>query len=141
MARAAQQLDLEAEVATLEGLDLEDLRKVWADRFGPPPKLRSVELLRLMLGWRIQARQLGGLDSELRRVIAKKGSPLPEGHHLGTGAILRRTWQGRQIDVEIGKDGFHYDGRCWKSLSAIAFEVTGTRWNGPRFFGLRTTGP
>lgn len=64
MARAAQKLDMEAEVATLEGLDLEELRKVWADRFGPPPKLRSVDLLRLMLGRRIQATQLGGLDSE-----------------------------------------------------------------------------
>jgi|GEM_PF-3115016 len=64
MARAAQKLDMEAEVATLEGLDLEGLKKVWADRFGPSPKLRSVDLLRLMLGRRIQATQLGGLDSE-----------------------------------------------------------------------------
>ena len=62
---------------------------------------------------------------------------MPEGQQLGTGAILRRDWQGKRIEVVIQPDGFHWNGQLWPSLSAVARAVTGTRWNGPRFFGLR----
>ncbi|WP_104020287.1 DUF2924 domain-containing protein [Roseovarius nitratireducens] len=56
---------------------------------------------------------------------------------LGTGAILRRDWHGQRIEVVIEPDGFRWDGTLWPSLSAIARAATDTRWNGPRFFGLR----
>jgi len=129
--------EIEADVAALEGLDLDALRAVWAERFGPPPKLRSGELLRLMLAWRLQADGLGGLDRDTRRKLAGRGPVIPEGQQLGLGAILRRYWQGRRIEVVVERDGFRWDGTLYPSLSAVARAATGTRWNGPRFFGLR----
>lgn len=129
--------ELDAEIRSLETLGLRDLRHLWATRFGPPPKLRSEELLRLMLAWRLQAEALGGLTPETRRGLSRRGAIAPEGRALGDGAILRRDWQGRQIEVVVRADGFHWEGKAYPSLSAIARAATGTRWNGPRFFGLR----
>ena len=128
---------VEDEVRALECLDLSSLRAAWAARFGPPPKLRSVQLLRMMLGWRLQAQALGGLTPDTRRKLARRGPVEVEGRAYGLGAILRRNWQGRQIEVVVEADGFRFDGRLFVSLSAVARAATGTRWNGPRFFGLR----
>lgn len=133
--------DPEAEIKSLETLGLSDLRRLWTARFGPPPKLRSEELLRLMLAWRLQAEALGGLTPETRRGLSRRGAITPEGRALGDGAILRRDWQGRQIEVVVRADGFLWDGKTYPSLSAIARAATGTRWNGPRFFGLREDAP
>jgi Protein of unknown function (DUF2924) len=124
-------------VSNLEALDLDGLRVVWSNRFGPPPKLRSVELLRLILAWRLQAKTHGGLDAATRRQLERRGSVMREGRQLGLGAVLRRSWEGRLIEVIVEADGFRFDGHLHASLSAIAQAVTGTRWNGPRFFGLR----
>lgn len=128
---------LEDEVRALDSLDLDGLRAAWAARFETPPKLRSVQLLRLMLGWRLQAEVLGGLTPDTRRKLARRGPVEVEGRAHGLGAILRRSWQGRQIEVVVEPDGFRFDGRLFASLSAAARAATGTRWNGPRFFGLR----
>jgi hypothetical protein len=127
------------DVQSLERCDLDGLRKIWTVHFGPPPKLRSVELLRLMLAWRIQAKACGGLDHATRRALERQKPAQAEGRNLGLGAILRRTWQGREIEVVVEADGFRFDGQLYPSLSAIAEAATGTRWNGPRFFGLRKT--
>ncbi len=132
---------IEADIIALEELDLAALRNAWAARFGTPPKLRSVDLLRLMLAWRLQADALGGLDSKTRRILTRRGPVVPEGAALGDGAILRRDWQGRRIEVVVGADGFRWQDKTYPSLSAIARAATGTRWNGPRFFGLREGGP
>lgn len=128
---------IESDVRQLATLNLQELRDVWIKRFGSTPKLRSIELLRLMLAWRIQAKALGGLDANTKHKLALKGKTAPEGHALGHGAILRRTWQGRTIEVIVETQGFRFEGKTYCSLSAIAEAVTGTRWNGPRFFGLR----
>ena len=132
--------DLAGALADLEAADLARLREIWRARWGPPPPLRSVGLLRLMLAWRIQAEAFGGLDRKTRRALAARGTILPDGRDLGDGTILRRRWQGRTVEVVVGRDGFRWDGRDWQSLSAIAREITGTRQNGPRFFGLREHG-
>jgi len=128
---------IEDEVGVLEDLDLTGLREVWQSHFGPPPKLRSPELLRLMLAWRMQAAVFGGLDRDTRRRLAGKAAPEVEGRHLGLGAVLRRSWQGRRIEVVVEAEGFRWEGDLYPSLSAVARAATGTRWNGPRFFGLR----
>ena len=125
------------DVQALETMDLEGLRAVWRARFGPPPRLRSVPFLRLALAWRIQAAAYGGLDAETRRRLKGRGPVQVEGLSLGVGARLRREWQGRIIEVEVEERGFRFDGKKYRSLSAIATEVAGSRWNGPRFFGLR----
>ncbi|MFN0263234.1 DUF2924 domain-containing protein [Tepidamorphus sp. 3E244] len=121
----------------LDTLDLEGLRALWQARFGRPPKLRSVELLRLMLAWRLQAPVYGGLDRETVRMLKRTGPVMAEGMELGTGARLRRQWQGREVEVIVEDGGFRWDGKLYPSLSAAAAAITGTRWNGPRFFGLR----
>ena len=126
-----------ADVAALGPLDLEGLREVWRRRYGVPPALRSVELLRLCLAWRIQAQAGGGLSSEVRRQLQRRGAVQAEGLSLGIGAVLSRHWQGQRVEVEVVERGFRWNGTVYRSLSAAASAIAGTRWNGPRFFGLR----
>ncbi len=94
-----------------------------------------------MLAWRLQAEALGGILPETRRLLTRRGTIAPEGRALGDGAILRRDWQGRRIEVVVAADGFRWEDKTYPSLSAIARAATGTRWNGPRFFGLRESTP
>ena len=128
---------MEAEVEALTRLDLDGLRAFWRQRYGRPPALRSVELLRLMLAWRLQSAVLGGIDPALRRQLNRTGRARAEGLDLGVGTRIRREWQGRIVEVEVTDAGFSCDGRIHASLSAAATAIAGTRWNGPRFFGLR----
>jgi hypothetical protein len=130
--------DLEGEVAALEQLDLHALRNKWRERFGAPPKFRSTEMLRLLLAWRIQALALGGLDRDTREALARTGPVVAEGQDLGIGATFRRMWNGEEQVVTVIDKGFDWNGRTFKSLSAVASAIAGTRWNGPRFFGLRS---
>lgn len=133
--------DVDAEVEALTGLDLDGLRAVWRSRFGPPPRLRSVELLRLLLAWRLQATVHGGLDADLRRQLRNRGPIRAEGMNLGVGTRLRREWQGRTVEVVVAEDGFQWNGNTYRSLSAAATAIAGSRWNGPRFFGMRQPAP
>lgn len=132
---------VEREVDALAALDLDGLREEWRTRFGPPPPLRSVSLLRLTLAWRIQALAYGGLESEARRQLKRTGAVEPEGLALGVGARLRREWKGELVEVEVEQKGFRWNGALYPSLSAAATAIAGTRWNGPRFFGLRSARP
>ena len=128
--------ELERAVLALEALDLEGLRAAWRQRWGTPPRLRSVQILRHLIAWRMQAEALGGLDAETKRLL--RATSLPRrGSVLQPGQRLVREWRGRRYDIEIVENGFTHAGRTFKSLSQVAFVITGTRWNGPRFFGLR----
>lgn len=126
-------------VEEIEHLDLEGLRKFWGKRYGAPPPLRSVPILRQMLAWRVQAQALGGLDQTTRRTLTRSGPVQAEGRHLGVGARLNRHWKGREVTVVVEEQGFRWEGEVYASLSAAASAIAGTRWNGPRFFGLRDT--
>ncbi len=90
-----------------------------------------------MLAWRIQAAALGGLDPETRKALSRKGPVEAEGKQLGIGATLRREWQGADVVVTVTEDGFRWNDRTFRSLSAAATAIAGSKWNGPRFFGLR----
>ena len=138
MPRASAKPLAEAEIESLAGLDLAALRSTWESRFGPAPKLRSPELLRHLLAWRLQVEAFGDLDRETKRRLASRGPVEAEGRQFGIGAILRRDWQGQRIEVVVETEGFRCQGQTYPSLSAVARAATGTRWNGPRFFGLRT---
>jgi len=129
--------DVEASLALLETLELEQLRTFWRRRYGAPPPLRSAPILRMMLAWRLQAEAHGGIDPETRRALARTGAVEPEGRRLGIGAILSRNWKGREVEVVVEADGFRWQGQLFPSLSAAATAIAGSRWNGPRFFGLR----
>lgn len=129
--------DLVGVIEGLGHLDLEGLRQAWRRWYGVPPTLLSVELLRLMLAWRLQAEVLGGLGHETRRRLARTGRCEAEGLDLGVGAALRREWNGRKVEVVVLADGFRWEGQTYPSLSAAASAIAGSPWNGPRFFGLR----
>lgn len=110
---------------------------MWTAHFGTAPTLRSPELLALMLAYRLQAAVEGGIAVETRRTLrrpsAAKGlSPLTP------GTLLSREWKGVRQEVTVGPDGrLHWQGGEYRSLSEVARAITGVRWNGPRFFGLR----
>ncbi len=129
--------DLSHDPLALDGLDLEALRAAWRSRYGKPPKLRSPELLALMLGYRMQAEQEGGVEVEMRRALRRTSTrpPLPS---LTPGTRLMRDWQGRTHEVVVTPERrFLHEGETYRSLSEVARQITGSRWNGPRFFGLR----
>ena len=128
--------NLPAELAALADADLHDLRRIWAARWGAAPGLRSPGLLRLMIAWRMQAEAVGGLDAISRRALRRTGPVRAQGLELGPGTVLRRDWAGACHEVLIGEDGFYWQGERFASLSRVARAITGTRWNGPRFFGL-----
>ena len=125
-------------VETLDSLELDALRGIWQTYYGSsPPPLRSPELFRLMLAWRIQASIEGGLGPLTRKQLTRAPVPKAEGLSLGIGTKLGRIWKGQMVEVEVTETGFRHDGEIYNSLSAAATAIAGTRWNGPRFFGLR----
>lgn len=127
------------QVRALQFLDLEGLRAEWRRRYGPVPRLRSSDLLARLLAWRIQADTFGGLDPECRALLLRRGAPAA-GPALTPGVRLEREWRGRRQTVEVTEDGFRWEGRRYRSLSQVAQAITGVKWNGPRFFGLRREG-
>lgn len=114
---------------------LEEVRSEWRDRFGAPPALRSAELLDLMLAWRVQAAEEGGLTGPTRAALTTVKPMAAEELEAGTRII--REWKGIRHQVDALEAGYLYDGRTFASLSMIAREITGCRRNGPKFFGLR----
>ncbi len=129
--------DIETQVSALADMELEALRKEWKRRYGTPPSLRSEPVMRHLLAWRIQRAVYGGLDDATKRLIARTGPVEPEGKQLGIGAVLSRNWKGRQVLVTVETNGFRWEDQLYPSLSAAATAIAGSRWNGPRFFGLR----
>ena len=100
-----------------------------------------------VLAYRLQADRLGDLDAECKRLLDGAGPPEDAGRraldrkrltaNVRPGTMLSREWNGRMQRVAVLADGFAWNGKTYPSLSKIAFAITGTRWNGPRFFGLR----
>ena len=125
-----------ADVRALEGLSLEGLREQWRRRYGVPPKLRSTDLLARLLAWRLQSEALGGLDGETRALLFRKSLPVAAST-LAAGMRLEREWRGSKETVEVVDGGFRWNGRSFRSLSQVAQAITGVKWNGPRFFGMR----
>jgi hypothetical protein len=136
-APVAPQISIATVLLEIANADLPALRAIWDARWGTPPPLRSVDLLRLAIAWRLQAEVFGGLDRIQRRQIKRTGRLQPEGQELGLGAKLRREWQGCIVEVIVTPEGFRWEDRTYSSLSAAATAIAGSRWNGPRFFGLR----
>ena len=137
---------LEAHLAEIEALPVEELRAAWGATFGSsPPARASRRLLLLSLGHRIQAEALGGLPTRaqrrLERVAAGGLRPKRPAITVKPGAALIRDWRGETYRVEILADGvFEWQGQRWRSLSKIAREITGSSRNDPAFFGLREGG-
>lgn len=139
---------LDVEIARLRDLDVGALRICWRTVFRrEPPAHLSRHLLFRVLAYRLQADQLGDLDAESQRLLDRSVSPEDAGQRavdLGRrsadvrpGTVLGREWNGRMQRVAVMADGFAWNGKTYPSLSKVAFAITGTRWNGPKFFGLR----
>ena len=136
---------IEAELIKLTLLPISDLRKIWKERLdGEPPAVRSREVMVRLLGWRLQAEALGGLDVASERKLREIGDALERTgtyrpklrRDLSPGIVITREWKGVVHKVSVTDQGFEYEGRHFKSLSDVARTITGTRWSGPRFFGL-----
>jgi len=133
--------DLEAELAALPKLSRQQLKDRWRDLYRvAPPAAFTPDLLARGIAWRLQEQALGGLPDEVRRLLgANEGDekkPRKRSATLKQGNRLVRRWRGRTYVVETGADGFSYEGGHYRSLSEIARLITGTRWSGPKFFGL-----
>jgi hypothetical protein len=137
-------------VASLEGLDLDGLRRQWRGHLGgEAPAHLSRWLLMKVLAYRLQSDAFGDLDKSIRRILrsekedgveARFDRRVPqtrEGFGLKAGALLVREWNGKLERVMILEEGFAWNGQTFGSLSQIAKAMTGTNWNGHRFFGLR----
>ncbi len=114
-----------------------------------PPKRLSRDLLELGVAWKQQEQVLGGPGTSVNRQIAELARTMETKADLSKsraislkpGARLLRSWGGETHEVLVIEEGFVWIGRTWRSLSAIAREMTGTRWSGPRFFGLASAKP
>ena len=129
-------------VAELEALDRVALIKAWSDVLRTPvPKGLSKSMIRRFLAVEIQTRRFGGLSKKLKAALRqpKPDAPRPTSPALKPGGRLLREWNGITHVVEIGEDGFVWRDTRYRSLSAIAREITGAHWSGPRFFGLTRT--
>jgi hypothetical protein len=137
--RAGKEEDVAREVARLFDLDRPACLALWRARNGEEvPKHLSLLLMQRILAYDLQVDAFGGLPNKTRRTLRaeKSGAASGRGGRIAPGARLVREWNGRTYEVEVLVDGFAWKGRRFRSLSAIAREITGTRWSGPRFFGV-----
>jgi hypothetical protein len=142
---------IEDEIAHLRGLDLKGLRARWQSVFqGSAPAHLPRHLLFASLAYRIQVDRLGDLDYQTRQFLdqteATESGPAISARLAGfdrqrteltAGTVLVREWDRKEHRVMVMASGFAWNGQTYDSLSKVAFAITGTKWNGPRFFGLR----
>jgi Protein of unknown function (DUF2924) len=130
---------LEAELDRIAALGLDELRALWLKMTGQgAPRALSRDLLARMIAHRIQEQRLGKLSREIRQRLdgLARGGGEPV-RHLKVGTVMVREHQGATHEVIVVPGGFSWKDKTYPSLSAIALAITGTSWNGPRFFGLR----
>ncbi|WP_114227167.1 MULTISPECIES: DUF2924 domain-containing protein [Sphingomonas] len=126
--------DIEQQLAALIALPAAALPAEWQMVYKTPAPRLPPDLLRRGIAYRLQERAYGKLPARIAREIAAAGRrKRPE---VSPGTRLVREWNGRTIDVIATEEGMLWEGRTYSSLSAIAREVTGTPWSGPRFFGI-----
>jgi hypothetical protein len=139
---------VEAELDRLPDTPIVELRRRYRELFRTePPKAFGPDLLRRSIAHRMQEKAYGGLSAPIQRLLdqlmkaamAKPNGRLEMPRRIKPGSELVRTRKGKTYRVTVMANGFAYDGRTFAGLSEIASAITGTRWNGPRFFGLRST--
>ena len=141
--RSSDREAIEAEIDRVRSLGLDELRTLWRTtlRSSPPPALTK-DLMARMIAWHIQEQALGGLDAATRTLLQGLArAQKPEGRRrLKAGTVLVREYQGERHTVTVIPGGFVWREATYASLSNVARAITGTAWNGPRFFGLRGPG-
>lgn len=135
--------DLTERLHALPGMEVSALRAEWKRLYrSQPPARISRQLLELGVAWKLQEAELGGLSRAMARQlggsadISAAASEPRSSITVKLGSRLVRAWRGETHDVLVVEGGYEWRGQRWTSLSKIAREITGTRWSGPRFFGL-----
>jgi Protein of unknown function (DUF2924) len=137
---------LSAEIALLESLDLDQLRRRWKILYQTEAPTRfSRDLLMRAVAYRMQERVLGGLKPATRRLLervaraanARQPIRVTPMRQLAPGALLIREWGGTKHQVTVLESGVMFRGKWYRSLSEVARVITGNRWSGPLFFGLK----
>lgn len=142
-----QAKQLSEKIAILPGMDKGDLIEIWNKVFPapPPPTLRK-QLIVPILAYRLQEKAYGGLSNTARKRLREIADSLARAKvfpidkrspEVQTGSKFIRSWGGEMHEVFATDGGYQYRGQSFKSLSSIARQITGTRWSGPAFFGLR----
>jgi hypothetical protein len=136
-----------ARLAALKAMSVKDLKARWQELFDAPAPNNSRNFLEGRLAYRIQELTYGGPDKQTRRLLdlladevegtLTRKAQIADPRNPVVGTKLIREWDGTAHTVTVLKDGFDWGGQRYKSLSAVARAITGTRWNGYRFFGLR----
>ncbi len=131
---------IEAEVDQVRFLGIDALRRRWRMMFGavPPPGLTK-DIIARMIAYRIQEEAFGALDPKTAKLLdrmARGEKPSELNRRLKPGTVLIREYNGERHTVTVVPDGFVWQGSTYTSLSIIAKTITGTAWNGPRFFGF-----
>jgi hypothetical protein len=136
-----------ARLAALKAMSVKDLKTEWQALFDAPAPNNSRTSLESRLAYRIQELTYGGPDRQTRRLLdlladevegtLTRKTQIADPRNPVVGTKLIREWNGVAHTVTVLREGFDWDGRRYKSLSAVARAITGTRWNGYRFFGLR----
>lgn len=159
--------DIPSQLAALETMNIAELAEKYRELYGEPTRTRNKDYLKKRLKWRIQAAAQGGLSEGALTRIQQLGDQMPERWRMRltqaegeaepatdaplviqateprdprvppVGTVLRRVFEGKAHEVTVCAEGFEYDGQRYKTLSAIAQHITGTRWNGFLFFGLK----
>lgn len=132
-------------VAEIEAMDRAALTAAWDQFFKTPvPKSLSRPFLRRFLAFEVQARRMGGLPkgfvASLQNERAHPTAAALRSSRLKPGGRILREWNGVTHIVDVADEGFRWNGTCHKTLSSVARAITGARWSGPRFFGLRDGG-
>lgn len=126
-------------LAALTTLDQKDLARQWTAVFGSSAPYRArATLLRSALAWHYQIGHEAEAEvSQLVRRLRRQATTQSVAMVLAPGTRLLREWQGQTYHVTVTAEGFEYDGKTYRSLTAISRQITGTAWSGPLFFGLR----
>jgi len=132
---------VEAEVDQIRSLGVDAIRARWRELFGAvPPKGLTKHIISRMIAYRIQEETFGGFARETVKLLdrlARGEKPNELNRRLKAGTVLVREYNGERHTVTVVPDGFLWRDTTYSSLSIIAQTITGTKWNGPRFFGLR----
>jgi hypothetical protein len=145
-APALGSVELAAEILSLSKLDIDKLRERWKAIYGKAPSGEiGRSFLTRAISYRLQERVYGGLKPSTSRLLARAveetatgASKKPQTRMAQSGTILIREWRGTAHRVTMLDDGVSFNGKRFRSLSEVARAITGSRWSGPRFFGLRS---